>query len=425
MTLSEDFFNNRIVADFHIHSPYSAATSKDISLPAIQYQANKVGLNLVGTGDIFHPIWLKYLQSALTKLEEGIYKLSKENPVSFILTGEVEDKESVHHLIFLPSFEETKSVLKLLNKATQSKAKFQLGRPKVHLSAKEIAEIVYENNGMIGPAHAFTPFRSIFRENRYNSIQDCYGNYASKVDFIELGLSANTHMADKIGELWRYTYISNSDSHSLLPGKLGRECNVIHLSELNFYNLSSAFRKKHEQRVMLNIGLDPRLGKYYLSFCYKCRRRVVFAEIPKMQYNNQFIEFPIRDKDSILIKIKNKKLRCPVCNGILKLGVNDRIEFLKTTDKKNPLRPPYYNIIPLSDIIQLVFNIKSNKTKRFSDIYDTIIKRYKNELHFLLQVEIKQIFTFNQKLGTIIKKIRNQSTQIIAGGGGIYGSLII
>lgn len=416
-------FSDVIIADFHIHSPYSAATSKAITILNVSHQARNVGLNLVGTGDVFHPLWLKHIKTSLSLYNSGVFKFKNSTSTFFVLAGEVEDLESIHHLILLPDWEAVTNVFDSFNRLSPTSNLNRFGRPRLNSSAEEIAEIVHDNNGLIGPAHAFTPFRSIFRENRYNSLRACFKTQASKVDFVELGLSANSHLADKLKELWSFAFVSNSDTHSVRPGKLGRECNVLLLDELNFDNLRHAFKGKNSQKILLNVGLDPRLGKYYLSFCYKCRRRLRFINIKKPRYDEQFIEYPLNQRAEILANIRNKKARCPACNGLLKLGVNDRIEMLKTTDEKNHSRPPYYNIIPFDELIMFVFGIKSNTSKTFVDIYKLLINKFNSELELLLKVEIEEINKFNKKLGTTIEQIRNQSIEVIEGGGGIYGSL--
>ena len=303
-----------IKSDLHLHSLYSMATSKKMVISTIASQAKLKGLDLVGTGDAFHPKWLQTIEDNMKPSDNGIYSVKEcddtqtqllktvENPETgtgqckFILTTEVEDKNRVHHLIILPSIESAQEIKEKLPSKNINKE----GRPRVEMKGSEIMELVKDHDGLIGPSHAFTPWTSIYKE--FNSIYDCYeGN----PDFLELGLSADADMADKIKELQNIPFLSNSDAHSPWPHRLGREFNEIEIKEMTYNAFKEAIGAK---KVVGNYGFDPRLGKYHETGCIRCYQTFSIEEARKL------------------------KMRCP-CGGLIKIGVKDRISDLATWDE--------------------------------------------------------------------------------------------
>jgi len=408
-------------ADFHIHGPYSIGASKSIRVEQIVFNAKKVGLNIVGTGDILQPNWCKYLQNELTKNENSNFQYKRED-ICFMLTGEIEDKEGIHHLFLLPDFETARELRQLLLKKGNDSKTLKAGRPIVQLNGVEIVEIVHELNGLIGPAHIFTPFKSIFRENRYDAINDFYKNNNIKVDFIELGLSANSIMADKIKALWEYPFLSNSDCHSTSPGKLGRELNMLKLNSITFENIRLALKGYDGNAIVGNMGLDPRLGKYYRSFCYKCRRKVYYTR-DETKFNETTLYFKTENEDDMIIAIKNKKLRCLACGGLIKFGVLDRVKLISTTKEENNKRPPYYNTVPLIEAIRVSLNLKQIYSKRTLGYYELLTNKLGSETRILLWEEIAKIKKINQRLAHIIELLRTNKLPIVEGGGGHFGYL--
>lgn len=422
-TDTENWDDSSIFADFHIHSCFSYATSKNMTIPMISKLSDTIGLNLIGTGDILHSKWREHLREYLKKHEEGIYECKEKQKVKFIPTGEIEDEESIHHLFFLPDIETADELSLMFEKRYNIDMNKYSGRPILQINAEELVEIIHDCGGIIGPAHAFTPFKAIFRSNRYSSLKECYGDQASKIDFVELGLSANSQMADQISELWNFTYITNSDSHSPNPGKMGRECNVIEIDSLNYTNITNILRRKDLKKIIANVGLEPRLGKYHSSFCFKCRRRIRYDEEPKMTFNQNFIFFDLQFQEELIEAIISKKKRCPVCNGLLKLGVKDRINSIATTKRENRNRPNYHNIVPIPEILAEIFKIKSTSAKKVKTAYKEITSELGSEYEILLEKPISEIKRFNLALGAAIEKMRENKLEIIEGGGGIYGKL--
>ena len=211
-----------INADFHIHSCFSMASSKDMLIKNISSKSKLKGLQLIGTGDAFHPKWLDSIEESTTYSGDGIYSAGDSD---FVLTTEVEGKNRIHHLIIIPDID----IARELSAKLPSKNKNTDGRPKTNYGGVELLEMVREYDCLIGPAHAFTPWTGMYKS--YDSIYDCY---EKKVDFVELGLSADTFMADTISELKDFVFLSNSDAHSPWPHRLGREFNQIELQDLSY-----------------------------------------------------------------------------------------------------------------------------------------------------------------------------------------------
>ena len=178
--------------DLHIQSRYTASATKDITVKNLARQARIKGLNIIGTGDCLHPKWREELEREL-QYSDGIYE--KEG-IYFIPSVEIKDKNRVHHLIFL---ETLKDFDRLYNKWKEHGKLDKIGVPTIHLDGEQITKEVFDLNGIIGPAHIFVPWESMYKS--FDSINDCYGEFSSKITFIELGLSADTYMADTIREL--------------------------------------------------------------------------------------------------------------------------------------------------------------------------------------------------------------------------------
>jgi PHP family Zn ribbon phosphoesterase len=317
------------------------------------------------------------------------------------------------------------------------------GRPRINLSPAELVDIISDLGGIIGPAHAFTPFKAIFRQNQYATLKECYQDSVKKVLFIELGLSANTDLADRLECLQDVTFLSNSDAHSQSPRSLGREFNKFDIDNPSFEEIESALRRKDSRKIILNVGLHPKLGKYYNMFCNKCRRRIIFKKSNKSltsifnqyQITPNFIKYYSNDaentrKDFIGTVAKGKVI-CPACkeefnkNFKIKLGVSERIETIASyKNTKHPdHRPPYINAIPLIDIIRSIKNVKNSTSKTVVNAYDKIISQLGNEYEILLDLPIERINNYDENIGSIVKAMRNNEISYTPGGGGTYGEI--
>ena len=427
-------------ADLHIHSPHSIGVSKSLSLDTMVETCRKKGLNILGTGDVLQPDWLKYLEQKLEKNNDGAYSYKD---IYFILQTEIEDQESVHEVIFFESFDMVRKIQKKLTPYSKNILDQWGGRPRVNLSPAELVDIISEEGALVGPAHAFTPFKAIFRQNKFETLKECYQDASKKIFFIELGLSANTDLADRLECLKNVTFLSNSDAHSQDPRSLGREFNKFDIDNPSFEEILLAIKRKENRRIILNVGLHPKLGKYYNMFCNKCRRRILFRKTKKNVQNvfNQysitenfiiiFTNNPQAAKNQYIGQVAKNKMVCPACkeevgkNFKVKLGVSERIDVISTYEK--PIhpdhRPNYINAVPLIDIIRSIKNIKSTKSKSVLNEYNKIIDELGTEFEILINVPINKIDNFDKNIASLIKALRSNEIEYTPGGGGTYGQI--
>lgn len=379
--------------DFHIHSRYSGATSEQMNFEVISEQAPLKGLSVVGTGDALHHAWLKEIKS-LKLFSDGIYEKRK---CKFVITTEVEDARRVHHLIFLPEISSAESLRETFKKFSVDIDRD--GRPHLRLNGEELVDYVGEVGGFLGPAHAFVPWTSIYKE--YGSIKECYGDNVKKIKFLELGLSADTYLADCIEELQELTFLSNSDAHSPWPHRLGREFNRLLVKELTFKDIRKAI-ERNENKVVLNVGFDPRLGKYHSTACIKCFRRYELEEATKLKW------------------------RCMECGGILKKGVRDRIKELGSIIPKHPEhRPKYIRIAPLAEILCLALKVKNIYSPEIQENWKKLVSRFGSEISVLVDAPIEEIKKeSNGKVAELIAAFREGKFEIVEGGGGKYGEIV-
>ena len=372
-----------INADLHIHSCFSRATSRNMVIDNIAPQARLKGLHLVGTGDALHPGWRKIIAESTEYEGDGIYGREE---CSFVITAEVEDSRRVHHLLILPSLEVAEEIAGRMPSASNTD-----GRPRVRMNGAQILELVHEYDGLAGPSHAFTPWTSMYKS--YDSYMDCYG---ARPDFLELGLSADTDMADKIAELADIPFLTNSDAHSPWPHRLGREFNQFEMEDVSFTSLKRAIVKC---RIRANYGLDPRLGKYHMTACTRCYRIYSPEEALGMD------------------------MRCP-CGGKIKKGVDYRIYELSTWDEPHhpPHRPPYVHLMPLAEIIGMKYG-KGVTTKFVQGIWDKLVGEFRTEIRVLLDAPLEDIAAMDAGVAVAVEAFRNGSLTVIPGGGGKYGEI--
>jgi uncharacterized protein (TIGR00375 family) len=379
-----------INADLHIHSKYARAVSEKMEIPVLAEQAKLKGVDLLGTGDCLHNKWLEHLKDTLEG--EGIFE---HNGTKFILQTEVQDRNRVHHVIFLPSFSK---VHELREKFLRfSKNMDADGRPWLYLNGEEIVEKVLECEGLIGPAHAFTPYFGIYAH--FDSLKECYGKYANNLAFLELGLSADSYMADRISELHKLTFLSNSDSHSPYPLRLAREFNRIRIREFTFEELKKAFFQENGNKVILNCGFYPEHGKYHLTRCKNC-----------------LIFYKLEDA-------KKLNWKCGNCGGVIKKGVRDRIGEIGNSEG-NPNRIKYIHIYPLIEIITVAHNLSNFYSKKVSEIWNKFIETFGNEIKVLVDIPIEELEKVDVEVARYIRAFRKDEIQQIPGGAGIYGKLL-
>lgn len=366
-------------------------------ISTIAQQAKLKGLSFVGTGDVLHPKWLESITADLTEVAEGTYEHPRYG-TRFVLTVEVEDERRVHHLCILPSLSAVEDLRKDL--AKHSIDMDMDGRARVELSAPELVEIATAHGCLIGPCHAFTPWTSMYKE--FDSIRACYEDRTRDIKFLELGLSADTFMADRIRELSDVTFLSNSDAHSPWPDKLGREFNRFVLAESTYEEIIKAIERRDGRKVVLNVGFDPRLGKYHRSACSRCFKQFKLEEAKTLEW------------------------RCDKCRGLIKKGVWDRVNELADYPEPRhpPHRPNYLRIAPLAEVMALAFGHADAHAPEVQDLWGKLVNRFGNEIAVLIDAPIDGVAQVaGRRAAAMVKAFREQQLRVIPGGGGRYGHL--
>ena len=382
-----------INVDLHIHSRFSGATSDKMNIKTISLEAPRKGIDIVGTGDCLHGGWMKEIKQC-EKIDEGTFQL---NDTRFILSTEIEAIKRVHHLVYFPSFsaaEDFKERIKPKSKNLETD-----GRPNVHMTGEELATLAKDVDALIGPAHAFTPWTAMYAY--YESLDDCYGDMAEYISFVELGLSADTDLADKIKELHRLTFLTNSDCHSPHPVRLGREFNRLQVKDKTFNEIKNAILRKQGNKSVLNVGLPPQEGKYHESACSSC-------------YTHYTLE-----------EAERRRWKCS-CGKRIKRGVKDNIE--EKADFKEAVhpdhRPKYVHLIPLAEIITKAVEQRNPFTKTVTKRWTELIDTFGSEIHVLLDVDINEIKKVTAPaIVDAIEAFREKKVIIRPGGGGEYGKI--
>jgi len=381
----------KVNADLHLHSKYSMACSGKMELPTIASEASKKGMELIGTGDCTHPKWLEEIKKSAISDEE-----IRIGNIFFIPTTEIEDIDRVHHLLILPSISKAEELAERIAPFGNLETD---GRPSVKLDGCEIAEIAKDLGALIGPCHAFTPWTALY--GYHDSLESCYGDLTDYISFIELGLSADSNYADRIEELHRLTFLTNSDAHSPYTNKLAREFTQFNVPDITFEGIKKAILREQGFGATLNIGFFPEEGKYNRSACIKC-----------------FTQYPLPEAES-------RRWRCPMCGGIIKKGVADRVnELADFEEPRHPdHRPPYLHLIPLAEIIQMALGHASVQTKGVKTAWETLVKHFGNEVEALIYAEPEALKIVDDRVVSAILAFRKGDVIIHPGGGGQYGWL--
>lgn len=364
-------------ADLHIHSPYSIATSASMVPENLLAACTKKGIHVLGSGDALHPEWKRAWEPFL------------ENDAGIVIvpSAEVEDAKRVHHLILAEDFAQFDTLRELLNQ--WSRAIRSNGRPHVALTGAEIAERVHEAGALIGPAHAFTPWTALYA--CYDRVADCYGG--EPIDFLELGLSADSSYGAGIPDLSNVPFLSNSDAHSPRPEKCGREFNRLRLQKRTVRSVLDCIR---QGEIEMNAGFFPEEGKYNRTACVRC-----------------FTQYPPSEA-------AGHRWRCPHDGGVIKKGVYDRARELSVGMPGS--RPPYLHIVPLGQIIQTVEGASSPYTKKCRAVYDSFISAFENEIEVLVTTPAAEIRSVHNGVGDAVDALRHGRVRLHPGGGGKYGT---
>jgi uncharacterized protein (TIGR00375 family) len=371
----------KYIADFHIHSKYSMATSPEMSPEGLCRWGQLKGIRVIGTGDFTHPAWIAELQEKLDPSDEGLFVLKEKfrnggvpascrTDISFILSAEIsciyrknDRTRKVHCIIIAPGFEDALRIGNRLSKIGNIAAD---GRPILGLDAKELLKIVIQESAdaLLIPAHIWTPHFSVFGAvSGFDSLEECFDELTPHIRCLETGLSSDPAMNWRISALDGITLISNSDAHS--PKKLGREANILD-SEIAYPAILSAL--KTGEGFAGTIEFYPEEGKYHSDGHRNCSICMSPEETIRCNY------------------------LCPSCGRKVTVGVLHRVA--KLADREEGYRPEgapsYRSIIPLQEMIAETAGVGVN-SKAVEKIYVQLLNDLGNEFSILLDVPVKDI----------------------------------
>jgi len=394
----------QFIADFHIHSKYSRATSKDMDVKNIAKWAKLKGIQLMGTGDFTHHLWLEELKANLEPQNNGLFIY---NGINFMLTSELSSIYSkkgktyrVHTMIFAPSFKVVDKINQVLSGIGNLASD---GRPILGLDAKELARIVMDISAdcFIVPAHVWTPWFSVFGSSSgFNKIEYCFEEQTKNIHCLETGLSSDPAMNWRWSALDKFSLISNSDSHS--PAKIGREANVFDC-KMDYYDIIDTLKKQDKKKFLYTIEFFPEEGKYHFDGHRNCDIRLSPQESKK--YNNI----------------------CPKCKRPLTIGVMNRVDQL--SDRPEGFVPenaiPFKNLIPLDEIIADAKGM-GKSSQAVEKEYHTILSRFGTEFNVLLKADDNQLKeSLSARVAEGIMRVRKGNVKIYPGYDGEYGKIQI
>ena len=402
------------IADLHIHSRFSMATSRDGTVPMLDLWARKKGITLVGTGDMTHPVWRQELKEMLIPAEQGLFRLKEEYvlPESalypgqaprFVLSGEISSiykkdgkTRKVHSLLLFPGFEEADALAARLEKIGNIHSD---GRPILGLPCHDLLEMMLEisEEGIYIPAHIWTPHFSLLgAKSGFDSIEQCFEELTPYIHALETGLSSDPAMNWKISALDHCQLVSNSDAHS--PSKLGREASLLD-TELSYRGLFQAVQKG--EGLKGTIEFFPEEGKYHYDGHRKCGICLSPGEAEAL--------------GGI----------CPVCGKQLTMGVDHRVEQL--SDREEPDMPergrPYESLVPLAEVISECMGY-STAGKKVQAQYERLLNSLGAEFDILRNVPEEDIRREGGTLlGESISRLRAGDVIRQPGFDGEYGKI--
>ena len=393
-----------VFADLHVHigrsengKPIKITAARSLNFANIAKEcADRKGINIVGIIDCASPYVIEDIENFLKtgeayEIEDGgiIYK----DKVCILLGSEVETSEvgrngkcgAAHNVCFFPHLSDIKGFSKEMSRHIHN---ITLSTQRSDVSGYELIDIVEKYNGILIPAHCFTPFKSYYG-NCVDRMKDIFKEKFNKIFSIELGLSADTYLADMITELEDKTFVTNSDAHSL--PKIAREYNKMLVNDISFKEVVKALKNEDGRKILCNYGLDPKLGKYHRTYCETCDK-------------------PIEGEPPIF--------ECPECHGTnITMGVLDRIVSIRDKEKSvSPVnRPPYVYQVPLT----FIPGLGSKTIDKLLNTFETEM----NILHKLSEDDIEAVV--GEKVAKTIVAAREGKATIQAGGGGVYGKLTV
>ena len=404
----------KTIADLHIHSRFSMATSKEGTPENLDFWARKKGISLIGTGDFTHPAWREELKERLVSEGNGLYRLkdayvkeeSRKFPgegTRFVVSGEISSiykkngkTRKVHNVILLPGLEAADAMAQRLEKIGNIHSD---GRPILGLDSHDLLEMMLDvcPEGILIPAHIWTPHFSVLgAKSGFDSVEECFEELAPYIHALETGLSSDPAMNWRISKLDRYQLVSNSDAHS--PSKLGREANLLDI-DCSYEGLYRAIQTG--EGLEGTVEFFPEEGKYHFDGHRKCGVSLSPVEAERL--------------GGI----------CPVCGKKLTMGVDHRVEqladraegFVKKDGKK------YESLVPLPEVISACMGY-STASKKVQGCFEQMIQTLGTEFDILRNVPSEDIKSCaGERIAEGIENVRTGNVKRIPGYDGEYGKI--
>jgi len=409
----------RFAADFHIHSRFSRATSKKLTIELLRDWAAMKGLAVLGTGDFTHPVWFEELRNLLEPAEQGLFRVrsgsdfgdtvprSCRREVRFVLTTEISSiykragrVRKVHNVVFVPGFDEAARLIGRLDRIGNLASD---GRPILGLDSELLLEIVLEcgDGACLIPAHIWTPwFSALGSKSGFDSIEECYGDLAGEVFSVETGLSSDPEMNRRVESLDRFTLISCSDAHSAV--KLGREATLFE-TEMSYDAIFDALRGGRDNGYRGTVEFYPEEGKYHYDGHRKCDSRLTPEETKAADGN------------------------CPVCGKPVTVGVMNRVMELagRTSGARSPAMVEYHSNIPLHEVLSEILGVGPG-SKKVAAEYFKLLDIFGPELDILMTTTPEQIDEAGfPKLAEALYRMRSGNVLIEAGYDGEFGKITV
>ncbi len=409
-----------LIADFHVHSRFSRATSKNLNLSEMYKWGKLRGINVLGTGDFTHPQWFEEISTQLVACEDGLFELKSDkaklvdellprkivdNKLRFVLSVEISNiykrhgkVRRLHNVVVMPSLE---SVAKLNSKLTAIGNLHSDGRPILGLDSEELLKIVMDidSQAWFIPAHIWTPWFAMFgSKSGFDSVEEAFGDSRKMITALETGLSADIKMCRQIADLDEYALVSNSDAHS--AAKLGREATI--------FNCEMELGKMKEALINQSAGLVgtiefyPEEGKYHMDGHAPCAVRLSHEETIKLDG------------------------RCPKCGGVITVGVLARVDDLRKIHAGKPrkiVEKSSHYIVPLDEIIAESLGSRVG-SKKVSEKYFELVNSLGSDFDLLLNTEIEEIRKSGyREIARAIDNMRQGKTKVEPGYDGIFGKI--
>jgi uncharacterized protein (TIGR00375 family) len=389
------------IADLHIHSRYSNATSFQMELPTLAEGARRKGIHLLGTGDCTQPDWLDTLSSDLVECSDGIYSF---DGISFMVTGEVSlvwkhdgKGRRIHIVLLVPSLDDAVRIHEALS--PRGNLVYD-GRPMLGLSAHDFCEIVWEQSPetLLIPAHVWTPWYAVFgAKSGFDALEDCFGEYTDRIYAIETGLSSDPPMNRRVSALDHLRLLSCSDAHS--PAKLAREATLFDVVDVSFEAISRAL--KTGDGYAGTFEFYPQEGKYH----YDGHRSCGISWSPDQSMAADDV--------------------CPVCGKTLTIGVLHRVQDLADRTEPELGDVPFKSLIPLAEIISQATGV-GVQSKTVAKVYDAMLDRHGTELGILLEHSLDDLVADTpERVLEGIAKMRSGDIHIDPGYDGVFGKVEI